>query len=416
MLPPDARVNADRLWEAIAASSAIGTHGEGLSRLALGDADRQMRDRFGEWCREAGLTLAIDPFGNTFARRDGIDNTLPAVLLGSHLDSQQEGGRFDGVLGVLGALEVIRTLNDLGYRTRRPLRIVNWTNEEGARFPPPMLGSGVFTGVYALDWAHTIRATDNGRTVRQELERIGYLGTSSVAPAAIDAYFELHIEQGPRLESWGMQVGVVSGAATVHGFRVEYLGETAHAGTRPMHLRKNALAAAARLGTAIDDVGLAHQETGGMATVARIAASPNKPGILSSHCEIAGDIRHHDPAVAAAMIRQVEQAATDAATITNTTMAFADRWQWGGPIFDPGAVATVREAASRLGYSHADLPSQAGHDAYFLARVCPTAMIFVPCVNGITHHPAECIGKDDAATGANVLLHAVTAWADRPER
>lgn len=413
MLPAAARIDGSRLWDAIMRSASIGTKGEGLGRLALNDDDRRMRDLFATWCTEAGLTVEIDPLGNMFARRDGIENDLPAVMLGSHLDTQEEGGKFDGVLGVLGALELIRTLNDLGYQTRRPLQLVNWTNEEGARFPPPMLGSGCFTGVYDYEWAYAIPSTDDGRTLRQELERIGYLGTASPQREQIDGYFELHIEQGPRLERMEKQIGVVAGAATVHGFKLEFFGETAHAGTRPMAERKNALAAAARLAAAIDDIGLAHGAESGMATTARIAAIPNKPGILSHYCELAGDVRHPDPAVAGEMMAGVEQAARKAAELTHTTFRFIDRWSWGGAIFDTNAVDAVRSAARELGYAHTDITSQAGHDAYFMARLCPTGMIFVPCANGVTHHPDERITEADSTAGANVLLHAVVNWADR---
>jgi N-carbamoyl-L-amino-acid hydrolase len=413
VLPSSARVNGLRLWHSIELSSSIGRKGSGLGRLALSDDDKQMRDLFVEWCVQAGLTIEVDAVGNTFARRDGVDNELPAVMFGSHLDSQQEGGRFDGVLGVLGALEVVRTLNDLDYRTRRPLQIVNWTNEEGARFPPPMLGSGCFAGAYDLDWAYAIESTDDGRSVRQELNRIGYLGSASLNRELIDSYFELHIEQGPRLEKLHTQIGVVSDAATVPGFKIEYIGETAHAGTRPMTLRKNALVAAARLAAAIDDIGIQHGADGGMATTARIAAVPNKPGILSNYCEIVGDVRHPDPATADSMISEVELAARAAAETTHTTFTFADRWDWGGAIFDDEAIETVRVSVHGLGYSFTDISSQAGHDAYFMARLCPTAMIFVPCVDGITHHPAERIAIDDSSAGANVLLHSVVARADR---
>jgi N-carbamoyl-L-amino-acid hydrolase len=414
LFPIVPRIDAERLWNSIAQSAAIGTKGSGLGRLALGDSDKEMRDLFVTLCKAEGMTVSIDIAGNIFARRDGVENSSPAVLFGSHLDTQEEGGRFDGVLGVLGALEVIRTLNEAGRVTRRPLQIVNWTNEEGARFSPPMLGSRCFVGAHDIDWAHAIVSNDDeGVTLGAELQRIGYLGSDVIDPGSMDSYFELHIEQGPLLEANQRQIGVVSNAATVHGFKFQFHGETAHAGTRPMEKRRNALVAAARLAAAIDDIGQEHAATGAMATAARIGASPNKPGILSSFSEVVGDIRHPDPDSADAMISQVEAAAGAAADVSQCTYELVERWHWGGPIFDVDLVSGVRSAAERLGYSHMDIASRAGHDAYFMARVCPTAMIFVPCVDGITHHPAELITQVDAAAGANVLLQAVIARADR---
>lgn len=406
-------IDCDRLWQTIMESARIGTFGTGLARLALGDADRAMRDRFVGWCREAGLAVSIDAMGNIFARREGRRHDLPPVYVGSHLDSQQEGGRFDGVLGVLGGLEVIRALNDVGYVTRRPLVLVNWTNEEGARFPPPMLGSGVFAGAYDLEWAHAIRATDTGDRLDDELARIGYRGGAMTRPDAIDGYLELHIEQGPRLERAGAQIGVVTNAATVHGFRVGFTGETAHAGTRPMEQRRNALVAGARFGAMIDDVGQAFARDGGMATLARITATPNKAGILSNSCEVTGDVRHQIPARADAMAEAIDRAMERAARTARCEIDVRDRWHWGGAIFDEQLIGHVRHAAEEVGLAHMDIASQAGHDAYHLAKICPTAMIFVPCHDGITHHPAESITPEAARAGADVLLHAIISWADR---
>jgi N-carbamoyl-L-amino-acid hydrolase len=413
MLPPDSRIDPDRLRQTLEASAAIGTRAPGLSRLALGDDDREMRTRFVQWCQDAGLSIAIDRMGNIFARRDGLENDLPAVVFGSHLDTQEEGGRFDGILGVLGALEVIRTLNDTGHVTRRPLMIVNWTNEEGARFPPPMLGSGCFTGALDTEWAYRIPASDNGIPFGEELERIGYLGQDRVDLTTFDSYLELHIEQGPMLEQWGKQIGIVTGGARVHGFRFEFHGETAHAGTRPMELRRNALVAGARFAAALDDIGHRHAGEQGMSTTTRITASPNKSGIISNYCEHTGDIRHPDLTIAAAMWQEVQQAAADAAARANCNHACVETWTWGGDIFDHGLIDLVRDTTAKFGYSHTDIISRAGHDAYYLAEKVPTAMIFVPCAEGITHNLHESITWEDAAAGTNVLLHAVTARADR---
>jgi beta-ureidopropionase / N-carbamoyl-L-amino-acid hydrolase len=413
VLDATVRINETRLRSTLEVSSAIGPKPPGLSRLALTDADRQMRDQFVAWCREANLDVTIDATGSIFARREGRENELPAILIGSHLDTQQEGGRFDGIVGVLGALEVIRTLNDRGHLTKRPLCIVNWTNEEGARFPPPMLASGSFVGAYDFAWAHGITSMDDGRTFGSELERIGYLGSASIGPDEVDSYLELHIEQGPELDREGIDIGIVTQAATVHGFRIDFRGETAHAGTRPMELRKNALVAAARLASAVDELGLAHAPESGMATTARIAAEPNKPGILSHYCEWVGDVRHPDPAVADAMKQAVLDAAAAAARVTNCEFAIADAWHWGGDIFDALVADTTRRVTSDLGYSHKDITSRAGHDAYFLAQVRPAGMIFIPCRDGITHNLHEYTTDAAIAAGANVLLHSVARWANR---
>jgi N-carbamoyl-L-amino-acid hydrolase len=409
----NARINAERLRATMDVSSGIGAKGPGLSRLALGDADKAMRDIFVGWCRDAGLEVSIDRMGSIFARRAGREDDLPALMIGSHLDTQENGGRFDGIVGVLAGLEVLRTLNDLGHVTRRPLCLVDWTNEEGGRFPPPMLASGCFVGAYDVDWAHGIVSTDDGTTLGEELARIGYLGDGAIDLAGVDAYLELHIEQGPELDHEGLDVGIVTNAATVYGFRMEFLGETAHAGTRPMALRRNALVAAARLATAVDDLGHAHAATGGMATTARVAAQPNKPGILSHTCEWIGDVRHPDAAAAAAMRDAVLAAAKAAAEAARCDLVIRDTWTWGGDIFSRDLATGARRVASELGYRHRDITSRAGHDAYFLAQARPTGMIFIPCRDGITHTLDEFTTDEAIEAGANVLLHTAVRWADR---
>jgi N-carbamoyl-L-amino-acid hydrolase len=410
---PDARINLDRLLADIDRSAGIGIGREGgLSRLALSDADREMRDLFVGWCREAGLAVSIDEVGNIFGRRAGREDDLPPVLLGSHLDTQANGGRFDGVLGVLAALEVVRTLDDLGHVTRRPIEIVNWTNEEGARFSPPMLASGCFAGAYPVDWAYE-RPADDGATFGGELRRIGYRGSSPAGGRIPDAYFELHIEQGPVLDAERVQVGVVTHAYRSHGFIVEFHGETAHTGPWPMEKRRNALVAAARLLVAVDDIGWEYASTGGKATGARLVAWPNKAGILSDWSQAACDVRHDDPVEADSMADKVIGAIEAAGRRAGCDARILDRWTWGGRIFDDDLVDSIRSHAGALGYSRRDLPSQAGHDAYFLARICPAAMIFAPCRDGVTHNNAEFVAPEEIAPGANVLLHAVVARADR---
>ncbi|WP_292962977.1 Zn-dependent hydrolase [Novosphingobium sp. UBA1939] len=412
-LSPDIRAHLDRFLETLDASAAIGPGREGgLSRLTLTESDRRMRDRFVEWCREAGLSVTIDCMGSIFARREGTED-LPPVLVGSHLDTQENGGRFDGIVGVLGALEVVRRLNDLGIATRRPIEIVNWTNEEGARFSPPMVASGCFVGDYALDWALGLKDAD-GVTIGQALDAIGYRGAAPVGGREIDGYFELHIEQGDVLDRTGHDVGIVTHGYVSHGILVEYRGETAHTGPWPMAKRKNALVAGARLLVAVDDLGWEHTATGGKATAARLSASPNKAGLLSDWAEAVCDVRHDDPEVAELMRVRMLRAVAEAGIRSGCEYRVLDQWSWGGDIFDKTMVDHVSEAAATLGFNGLKLPSQAGHDAYFLAKQVPTAMIFTPCKDGITHNNNELATPDMLAPGLNVLLHAVTARADRP--
>lgn len=411
--PATARIDIERFWTTIERSGEIGTgRPGGLSRLALSDADKQVRDEFVGWCRQAGLSVRIDGIGNIFARRQGSDDTLPPVVMGSHLDTQVNGGRFDGIAGVLGALEVCRTLDALGHRTRRPLEIVNWTNEEGGRFSPPMVGSGCFTGTYTLDWARG-RTDDDGIALGQELQRIGYLGEMEASPHAFDAYFEFHIEQGPILDRDGMQVGVVTGGYPSCGMLVEFRGETAHTGPWPMERRKNALVAGARLLTAVDDIGWDYAGTGGKATGSRLVAWPNKPGILSDWAQAVCDVRHPGAETTLVMAERVRRAIGEAAARGGCTAEILDTWNWGGRIFSGELIEGIRAVSLGLGYRTQDILSQAGHDAYFVARHAPAAMIFAPCKNGITHNNLELCTREDLEPGLNVLFRSVVARADR---
>jgi len=377
----------------------------GLRRLALTDADRDMRDLFAEWCRDAGCAVTVDGMGNMFARRPGTDEALPPVLVGSHLDTQIAGGRYDGILGVLAALEIVRTLNDAGVRTRRAIEIVNWTNEEGARFQPPMLGSAVFSGVRTLEWAHA-RADDTGRTVGEELRRIGYAGTAPVGGRVVDAYFELHIEQGPLLDDKGIPVGVVAGTYGVRGMNVEVRGETAHSGPTPMAARRNALVGAAMLIVAVNEIGWSYAPEG-KATTSRIEVWPNLAGILPDYAKVTVDVRHPDAGTVERMVGDVRRAMSDCAHRAQVEMAIVETWQFGSERFDPELVDLLRRTATRLGAPSLDLPSQAGHDAYYVSRVAPTAMIFTPCDRGISHNENESTTVADSLPGVNVLLHAV---------
>ncbi|MDS9469012.1 Zn-dependent hydrolase [Paracoccus sp. MBLB3053] len=409
----ETRADLSRFWSTIESSAQIGQgRPGGLSRLTLGDADREMRDLFAGWCRAAGLAVEIDDMGNIFGRRDGLDNSLPPILIGSHLDTQINGGRFDGIAGVLAGLEVVRSLNDAGHITRRPIVIVDWTNEEGARFSPPMVASGVFVGRYDVEWAHDLIA-DDGARFGNELDRIGYKGELPCKAGEIDAYFELHIEQGPILDAEKRQVGVVTGGYPSHGMRVMFRGETAHTGPTPMDLRQNALVAGARWLTAVDDIGWEFAVLDGKATGSRLAAWPNKPGILSESAQCVADVRHPDPITARVMAEKMRRAAHAAAAMAGCSVEVEDEWTWGGDIFDAELVGLIRNEAVSQGWNWRDIQSQAGHDAYHMAMHCPSAMIFTPCKGGITHNNAENCDPGDFVAGLNMLLHAVVKRADR---
>lgn len=412
-LPTTAQMSIDRFWSTIERSGEIGVgRPGGLSRLALTDADREMRNEFVAWCKHSGLAVSVDEVGSIFARRVGTEPDLPPILVGSHLDTQINGGRFDGIAGVLAGLELCRTLNDLDHKTRRTIEVVNWTNEEGARFSPPMIASGCFVGAYKPEFAHG-RVADDGPTFGAELERIGYRGGAHCRPRPVDAYFELHIEQGPILHAEDMEVGVVTHGFPSYGMLARFSGETAHTGPWPMERRHNALAAGARWLAAVDDLGMAYSGTGGKATAARLAAWPNKPGIISDTADAVCDVRHENPETARVMAEQMRRALYEAAARNACGVEILDKWEWGGDIFSAELTSMVRSLADRFGYRWRNIASQAGHDAYFLARHCPTAMIFTPCIDGITHNNHERCEPEHFRAGLNVLLHAVVERADR---
>ena len=415
MTTPDLTLTIDgaRFWDTVMRSGEIGPgKAGGLRRLALTDADKAMRDLFVTWCTEAGCTVAVDRVGNIFARRPGSDDRLAPVLMGSHLDTQVAGGKYDGIVGVLAGLEVLRTLDERRVRTKRPLELVCWTNEEGARFTPPMVASGAFAGVFDVDWVLDLR-DDDGLVFGRELARIGYDGKTVVGGRAIDAYFELHIEQGPILDHEAVPVGIVTGGYAVRGMHVDIHGETAHAGPTPMDRRRNALIGAAMLAVAVNEIGWTYHPTEGKATVARLVAWPNKAGILAEYAQLTCDVRHAERAVADRMWAEVKAAMDGCAQRASVQMRVAGEWQFGSERFDPGCIRLIREAAQRLGVPHRDILSQAGHDAYYMSRIAPTAMIFTPCRDGISHNEAEHADRDTTVPGVNVLLHAVLDRANR---
>lgn len=412
-VPAPARMNMKRLWETIDRSGVIGAEREGgLSRPALTDADKAMRDQFVTWCREARLDVSVDRLGSIYGRRAGRDNSLPPVLIGGHLDTQANAGRFDGILGLMAGLELVRTLNDLGHVTRRPIEIVDWTNEKGSRFSPAMAASGAFAGIYEEQWVLD-RPGDDGPTLGEELERIGYAGDAPVGDRPVDSYFELQIEQGPVLDARNIQIGICTGAMYATGHLVEFQGETAHTNSCPMERRRNALLAGARLVCAVDDLGRDFAGTGGKATAARLVAWPNKAGIISDWAQVIVDCRHENPEQEAVMSQRLHHAIMAAGASGNCDVRLLDSWTSGGAIFDEGLNHRCRRKAEELGYNHLDMVSATERASCFMARVFPTCTILVPCRDGVTHHNTELATPDQAAPGAQVFLHAVVDHADR---
>ncbi|MEM7695895.1 MAG: allantoate amidohydrolase [Pseudomonadota bacterium] len=404
-------INDERLWQTLMHSATIGPGvAGGLSRLTLTEADGAMRRTFASWAADAGLQTTVDAAGNMFVRLGGAMDG-PPVLIGSHLDTQVAGGRFDGILGVLAGLEILKTLKENDVAPTRPIEVVNFTNEEGARFSPPMMASAVFAGVETLDWLYA-RTDRDGVRYGDALAAIGFCGEAPVGKPA-DAYFELHIEQGPELYDEGLDLGIVTGAFAVRGITATFHGETAHTGPTPMARRKNALVAAAIAAAAVDEIGRAHAPIG-KATVARLTAWPNTPGILSSEASLTVDARHADPFVADTMRDKMLLALAQAAEKANVTLKIAAEWRFGDERFDQGMMENLRAAATARGATHKDMLSQAGHDAYYVSRVAPTAILFCPCVDGVTHNEAEDVPRPAVTKAANVLLDAVLARANRP--
>ena len=407
------KINGQRLWASLMAMAEIGATARGGNcRLALSDEDRAGRELFAHWCTEAGMSLSVDPIGNLFARRPGSDPDAAPVMMGSHLDTQPEGGRFDGVYGVLAGLEVVRTLNDLGIQTRKPLEVAVWTNEEGARFTPAMFGSAVFTGVMALDAALAVRDVD-GISVAQALQRTGYAGSRPLG-AAVDAYFEAHIEQGPILEDNAKSIGVVSGGQAIRWLDVQVEGLAAHAGTTPMPLRKDALYGAAQMILAVEQLA-ADFAPQGLTTVGELSIAKSSRNTIPGLLSFTVDLRHHQDRQIAAMEQQVEERLQAIAGQRGLKVSISRHWVSPATPFDAECVAAVQQAVDGLGYPQQSIVSGAGHDAILLARYCPTAMVFIPCVGGLSHNEAEDVLPEDVRQGADVLLNAVLARAGQVE-
>ena len=404
------RINGARLWESLMTLARIGaTPKGGVCRLALTDLDRQGRDLFVQWAKEAGCSVRVDEVGNIFARRPGTDDSLPPVITGSHIDTQPTGGKFDGNYGVLAGLEVLRSLNDQNIRTHAPLEVAVWTNEEGSRFVPVMMGSGVFVGAFPLE--HVLAQADtDGHTVGGELQKIGYAGATPCAHFPIKAYFEAHIEQGPILEASETTIGVVTGALGQRWYDVVLTGMEAHAGPTPMALRKDALLAAAGLIQGINQIALDHAPHA-RSTVGSLSVYPNSRNVIPGTVRFSVDLRAASDdvldsmdAALAALLDQV-QASGKVDTELKQVVYFAPQ------PFDAVQVDAVRRAAAQQDLSHMDIVSGAGHDAVYLARVTPTAMIFIPCKDGISHNEIEDALPEHIEAGANVLLHAMLEQA-----
>ena len=405
------RIDGARLWDSLMEMGQVGgTPKGGCNRLALTDVDGRGRELFARWCASAGLAMTVDAMGNMFARREGTENHLPPVMMGSHLDTQPTGGKYDGVLGVLAGLEVLRSLDDLNVRTRHPIEVANWTNEEGSRFAPAMVASGVFAGAYTLDEAYAIRDRD-GHRLGDELERIGYKGDVPCGGRPIRAMFELHIEQGPILEDEGVDIGVVTHGQGQRWFEVTLKGFESHAGSTPMPRRRDALVGAARVVELVNRIGLGHPPLA-VATTGMLTPYPGSRNVIPGEVFLTCEFRHPEEAVLIAMeaeLRAGISAIADAAALD----ADIRRVFVYPPVpFDGALVGAVRRAAERGGFSHRDIVSGAGHDACYIARVAPTAMIFTPCVGGVSHNEAEEISPAWASAGAQVLLHAVLETAE----
>ncbi len=404
------RIDAERLWRSLMELARIGATAKGgVCRLALTDLDRQARELFITWAKSAGCSVEVDKIGNIFARRPGLDETRPPVITGSHIDSQPTGGKFDGAYGVMAGLEVVRTLNDLGIKTTAPIEIVAWTNEEGARFAPAMVGSGVFAGVFDLAYGRA-RADIEGKTIGEELRRIGFDGPAEVGGREVGAYFEAHIEQGPILENEKKTIGVVTGAQGQRWYEITVTGQEGHAGPTPMTQRKDALVGAARMISEVNRIGL-DQKPFGRATVGMVQVSPNSRNTIPGKVFFTVDFRHPVDDNLTAMDAELRRATTEIADQLGLTLDLQQIWYFAPTPFDRDCIASVREGAVRGGYSNMEIVSGAGHDAVYMARVAPSAMIFVPCEGGISHNEIENATPADIAAGANVLLHAIVARA-----
>lgn len=404
------RINADRLWDSLMEMAQIGPGiAGGNNRQTLTDEDGEGRALFQAWCEEAGCQMGLDQMGNMFAMRSGTDPDALPVYVGSHLDTQPTGGKFDGVLGVLGGLEVIRSLNDLDVKTKHPIVVTNFTNEEGTRYAPAMLSSGVFAGVHAQDWAYD-RVDAEGKSFGDELKRIGWCGDEEVGTRKIHAFFELHIEQGPILESEGNDIGVVTHGQGLSWTQVTIIGKDSHTGSTPMPMRTNAGLGMARILEKVDNIAWSHKPHA-VGAAGHIDVYPNSRNVIPGKVVFTVDFRSPNLEVIESMEERLHTEGQKIADEMDLEILFEKVGGFNPVTFDPKCVMAVRNAAERLGYKHQNIISGAGHDACWINKVAPTAMIMCPCVDGLSHNEAEDISKEWATAGTDVLLHAVVETA-----
>ena len=405
------RINGERLWASLMELAQIGaTPKGGVCRLTLTDLDKQGRDLVCRWAREAGMSITIDKIGNGFLRRPGRNNSLPPVVTGSHIDTQPTGGKFDGNYGVLAGLEVVRTLNENNIQTEAPIEVAWWTNEEGSRFVPVMMGSGVFAKAFTLE--HAYAATDTeGKTVKGELERIGYIGAQEPGDHPIGCYFETHIEQGPVLEDHDITIGVVTGVLGIRWYDCVVTGMEAHAGPTPMALRRDALQVAAALMQEV--VACAHRhpqadgQNHGRGTVGMVNVHPNSRNVIPGRVKFSIDLRNASDALCEAMDADIRAVAARLSAESGLPIEITPVSAYPAQPFHAECVDAVGRAAAKLGYSHMPVVSGAGHDAVYMARLAPAGMIFIPCKDGISHNEIEDAKPEHITAGCNVLLHAM---------
>ncbi|PUB17494.1 Zn-dependent hydrolase [Yoonia sediminilitoris] len=405
------RINSERLWDSLMEMAKIGPGvAGGNNRQTLTDADSEGRHLFQKWCEAAGCTMGVDEIGNMFARREGTDPDALPVYVGSHLDTQPTGGKYDGVLGVLGGLEILRTLNDLDIKTKHPIVVTNWTNEEGTRYAPAMLASGVFAGKHTLEWAND-RVDADGKRFGDELERIGWKGTEKVGDRKMHAFFELHIEQGPILEAEGKDIGVVTHGQGLRWIECTVTGKESHTGSTPMQMRKNAGRGLALVTELVHEIAMKNQPNA-VGAIGHIDVYPNSRNIIPGKVVFTIDMRTHLLDKLNGMVTELMARAPQLCEDIGVTFEAEIVGQFDPPAFDEGCVKAVRDAAERLGYAHMDIVSGAGHDACWINDLYPTAMVMCPCVDGLSHNEAEEISPQWAAAGTDVLMHAVIETAE----
>ncbi|WP_108881459.1 allantoate amidohydrolase [Anderseniella sp. Alg231-50] len=405
------RINGDRLWDTIHEMAKIGPGvAGGSNRQTVTDEDGEGRKLFQSWCEDAGCSMGVDQMGTMFMRREGTDPDALPVYVGSHLDTQPTGGRYDGVLGVLAGLEIVRTLNDLNIKTKHPIVVTNWTNEEGARFAPPMLASGVFADVHTQDWAYAIEDAE-GKKFGDELERIGWRGDEEVGTRKMKAFFELHIEQGPILETEDVDIGVVTHGQGLSWTQLTVHGKDAHTGSTPMPMRKNAGLGMARILDLVDEIAWSHKPDA-VGAAGHIEVYPNSRNVIPGKVVFTVDFRSPNLAVIQDMEKRLAEGAKKICDDMGLSVEVEKIGGFDPVEFDEDCVQAIRSAAERLGYSHRNIISGAGHDACWINKVAPTAMVMCPCVGGLSHNEAEEISKEWSTAGAEVLFHAVVETAE----